>query len=630
MRTPFFCVPLLLCLAAPQHACLADDGRISEGPPGPHILWISSEDHGPQLGCYGDALATTPQVDRLATRGLRYARCWSNAPVCAPARTMIITGMYANSLGAEHMRSMVPLPQGVRLFPSILREHGYYCTNNQKEDYNVAATEVVWDESSNKAHWKNRPQASQPFFAVFNSQVSHESAIRRFQGQPEHDPAQVRIPAYHPDTPTVRRDWAIFYDSVAKADADAGRRLQELEAAGHADDTIVFYWADHGSGMPRGKRWPGNSGLHVPLIVHIPEKFAHLRPDDYQPEGVSHRLVSFVDFAPTVLRLAGIEPPSWMQGHAFLGETATPPQLYLHGIKGRMDEREDFSRSITDGRFVYIRNFHPFRSHGQHVAYQFETPTTKDWYTQFVAGNLTDAQSHFWTTPRPSEELYDLASDPDEVLNLAHDPSHQGKRDELRDALMRHLVHIKDLGFLPEGERFRRCGDLSPYDWARQPDNDACDLAMQAADVASRTDTVAAPQLAALCASEDSVLRYWGALGLLMRGEDAVQANTPWLRAAGRDDSPYVAIAAARTLATYGTQDDQRAAMELLLAQANWATSQDVFGTMQALDALDSLPQSLQPFAHTIDALPSSGALPHQRYEIIVPRLIDALRAGNP
>ena len=306
--------------------CLAQVSKGTADGTRPNILWISSEDHGPQMGCYGDSLAVTPNVDALASRGVRYATCWSNAPVCAPARTTIITGMYPPSLGAEHMRSMVAMPEGTRLFPSILRERGYYCTNNSKEDYNVAVSEKVWDVSSNKAHWKNRPDADQPFFAVFNSTLSHESAIRRFKGEPKHDVTKVRVPAYHPDTPTSRRDWAIYYDTVTQADEAAGKHLKELEAAGLAESTIVFYWGDHGSGMPRSKRWPCNSGLHVPLIVYIPEAYAHLRPYDYKAGGISERPVSFVDFAPTMLSLAGIPPKTWMQGKAFLGPYAGADQ----------------------------------------------------------------------------------------------------------------------------------------------------------------------------------------------------------------------------------------------------------------------------------------------------------------
>ncbi|MDH7571061.1 MAG: sulfatase-like hydrolase/transferase, partial [Armatimonadota bacterium] len=237
---------------APLHAA-------ARATPRPNILWITAEDHGPQLGCYGDPYADTPHLDALAARGMRYLHAWSTAPVCAPARTAIICGMYPSSLGAEHMRSMVPAPAGTRLFPQFLREVGYYCTNNAKEDYNVRKPPGVWDASSPRAHWRNRAPA-QPFFAVFNFTGTHESQIWNKGRGLKHDPARAPLPAYHPDLPETRADWAKYYDNVTAADARAGELLRELSDAGLADDTIVFYYADHGPGMPRCKRTACNSG----------------------------------------------------------------------------------------------------------------------------------------------------------------------------------------------------------------------------------------------------------------------------------------------------------------------------------------------------------------------------------
>ncbi|MEO6740735.1 MAG: sulfatase, partial [Chthoniobacteraceae bacterium] len=365
----------------------------------PNILWITSEDHGPHMGCYGDTFATTPNVDALAKRGMIYAHCWSNAPVCAPARTTIITGMYPTSLGAEHMRSMVPFPKGKKMFPQFLREAGWYCSNNAKEDYNIEKPGQVWDESSKNAHWRKRPEGV-PFFAVFNSLKSHESQIRTRPHKQVHDPAKVRVPAYHPDTPEVRQDWAQYYDQVSEADADAGALLADLEKDGLSEDTIVFYYADHGSGMPRSKRWPYNSGLQVPLVVYIPEKFKELRPPEYQAGGKSERLVSFVDLAPTMLSLIGVQPPEWMQGHAFLGKFITEPQPFLHGFRGRMDERLDLVRSVTDGRYVYVRNYMPHLIYGQHLNYMWQTPTTRVWEQLHKEGKLNAVQDKFWN-PKP-------------------------------------------------------------------------------------------------------------------------------------------------------------------------------------------------------------------------------------
>ena len=231
----------------------------------PNILWITSEDNGPQLGCYGDDYANTPNIDRLAEQSLRYHRCWSNAPVCAPARTTIISGMYATSLGGHHMRSGVRVPPSFDTYPDILRKAGYYCTNNSKKDYNFAAEDGGWNDSGRKAHWRNRPEKDTPFFSIFNFTVSHESKIRTRPHQLKHDPAKAPLPAYHPDTAEVRHDWAQYYDKMTEMDQQVGEILAELEADGLNESTIIFYYGDHGSGMPRSKRWPFDSGLRVPL-----------------------------------------------------------------------------------------------------------------------------------------------------------------------------------------------------------------------------------------------------------------------------------------------------------------------------------------------------------------------------
>ncbi|XZE55117.1 sulfatase-like hydrolase/transferase [Planctomycetaceae bacterium SH139] len=591
----------------------------------PNIVWISSEDHGPEMGCYGDPQATTPNVDELAARGLRYAKCWSSAPVCAPARTTLITGMYPASLGAEDMRSMVKMPKGTRMFPCFLRDEGYYCTNASKEDYNVHKTGKVWDESSGKAHWRNRKDA-QPFFAVFNSTVSHESAIRKHSGPTTHDPAAMRVPAYHPDTPTVRRDWAIYYDSVTRADAAAGARLRELEEAGLVDSTIVFYWGDHGSGMPRSKRWPCNSGLHVPLIVYIPEQFAELRPADYQAGGVSERLVSFVDFAPTVLSLAGIKPPAWMQGHAFLGAHISPPQEFIHGFRGRMDERLDLVRSVTDGRYVYLRNYHPERSQGQHVSYQFETPTTAEWRKLYDAGVLNAAQSIFWKTPKENEELYDLQQDRDEVRNLANSAAHQAILERLRLAQQDHAEQILDLGLIPEGQRFALAGDQPFYDWARTPGAYDFQRVFQAAEQASRPVSDVSGNSEAGLNDQNRVVRYWAHVGLLIGGEQAVQAQQDRLIAALEDEVPEIRVTAARALAMHGTPELVRKAVRQLVQDADWG-QQSVWAAMLALDALGEIPAAeLAGFQQEISALSNQGPMPDSRYSSYVPRLLKDLR----
>ncbi len=577
----------------------------------PNVVWLTSEDHGPEMGCYGDPLARTPNVDALAEKGMIFTRVWAVHPVCAPARTALIMGMYGHSTGAMHMRSMVPMPAGTKMFPELLREAGYYCTNNEKEDYNLPKTERTWDESSKEAHWRKRREG-QPFFAVFNSMKSHESQIRVRPHELVTDPAKVRVPAYHPDLPEVRRDWAQYYDQVSAADADAGARLRELEEAGLAEETIVFYFGDHGSGMPRSKRWPGNSGLHVPLVVYFPPKWRHLAPEEYRPGGRSDRLVSFVDFAPTLLSLAGVRPPEWMQGRAFAGKWAGDGASYLFGARGRIDERADEVRSVTDGRYVYLRNFRLDTPQGPFIAYQFETPTTRVWREQFEAGKTNEAQSAFWRTPRAPEELYDLQSDPDEVRNLAESAEHRAIKERMREALFSHLEEIRDVCLLPEGEMVARSRGGSPYDMARNGDVYPLQRIMSAADLAAELGLDDVDRLGELLRDDDSAVRTWAALGVLMRGEPAVRKMEDALQVAMKDGSPLVRVAAARALAQHGTNSSD-AALAVLGDHAD-PKVHGVFVAMSALEAIDQLGEKGEPLKARVRSIDDAAGLPHPRY----------------
>ena len=592
----------------------------------PNILWLTSEDHGPEMGCYGDKNARTPNVDALAAKGMIFRRAWSVAPVCAPARTAIITGLYPSSSGGLHMRSMVPLPDNLKLLPQYLREAGYYCTNNSKEDYNVRKPRELWNESSGMAHW-NKRAADQPFFAIFNSTKSHESQLRTRPHKQVADPANMRVPAYHPDTPEVRQDWAQYYDKVSEADADAGKRLKEIADAGLAEETIVFYYGDHGSGMPRSKRWPCNSGLHVPLVVYFPEKWQHLAPKEYAVGGKSERMISFVDLAPTVLSLAGIKPPAWMQGHAFAGKFQTEPQPYLFGERGRMDERMDLVRSVTDGRYVYLRNYFPHVSQAQRVAYQFETPTTRVWRKLFDAGQATDAQSIFWREPKTPEELYDLQSDRDEVRNLAASTEHRAILEKLRGAQREHLVAIRDICFLPEGELHSRAEGSTPYTLARDAQKYPQARIVAAAELASNLSPTALPELAKLLKDQDSAVRWWGALGHLMRGRAAVASSEGVLLEALRDGSPYVRIVAAQALGQYG-QDDGRAAALKTLAELAPPKDNGALVAMSALAAIEALGDEAKSLHRLVRELNPNGPSPDARYNSYVPRLIQNIAPG--
>lgn len=595
------------------------------GPLRPNILWLTSEDNGPHLGCYGDAYAETPHLDALAKRGLLYRHVWSNAPVCAPARTTIISGLYPTSTGAEHMRSMTRLPAEFAYYPELLRKAGYYCTNNNKQDYNLETPSSLWDDSSPRAHWKNR-KPGQPFFAIFNFTVTHESQVRKRPHRAVHDPAAVRIPAYHPDTPQSRQDWAQYYDQLTEMDRQVGLRLAELAEAGLAEDTIIFYYGDHGPGLPRNKRWPYNSGLHVPLLLSIPAKYRELWPADYQPGGQSERLVSFVDLAPTLLSLSGTKPPSYYQGQAFAGPHATPGPDYLHGFRGRMDERYDLVRSIRDSRYVYIRNYMPHKIYGQHVSYMFETPTTQVWQQLHLAGKLTAAQATFWRPKRP-EELYDLSQDPDEVHNLIDSPEHQAIRTRLSRALREQIMRMRDVGFLPEGEIHTRSSGSTPYELGRDQARYPLERIVAQAELASSLEPESLPALVAGLNDADSAVRYWSALGILMRGKSAAVESREGLVAALTDSSPFVRIAAAESLGRHGQAEDQTAALSVLLTAAR-VDQQGLFVSLAALNALDELDQIAAPAAETIRSLPKTTRGIPNRLDGYISRLLEHIPAG--
>lgn len=449
MRIAILAVVLiaLIELAAPTRAEGQD--------PRPNIVWISIEDISPRVGAYGDPVARTPEMDRLAAEGVRYTRAFTTAGVCAPSRSAIITGMYQNGIGTHHMRTSqegpglptpyeaVPPPY-VKAFPEYLRRAGYFATNNFKTDYQFGTPFTVWDESSREAHWRSPRRApGQPFFAVFNIMTTHES--RSWVGPQDTvgtDPAAVEVPPYYPDTPTVRRQIARHYDNIAAADARVGEILAQLEEDGHADDTIVFLWGDHGDGLPRAKRWLYDSGLRVPLIIRWPGAIA--------PGSVSDRLVSLVDLGPTVLSVAGVRVPVHMDGRAFLGPQSRPARQYVHAARDRIDLVYDMVRATRDSRYKYLRNYDPQTPYVQLVPYRNNSGIVQELLRLHAAGALAGAAALWLRDHRPPEELYDLAEDPHEVRNLAGDPAAAPILERLRAAMDRWMDEIEDLGYLPE------------------------------------------------------------------------------------------------------------------------------------------------------------------------------------
>ncbi len=435
----------------------------------PNIVWISNEDMSPHLGAYGDKLARTPVLDRLAKESIRYTRAFTTAPVCAPSRAAIITGMYQNAIGAQHMRTTedrVPELPGpylavppfyVKAFPEYLRAAGYFTSNRAKTDYQFGVPFTIWDDLGREAHWRNRPDKSQPFFSVFNLEVTHESQI--FPSSPARkgkplvtNPASVQVPPYYPDTPLVREELARMYDNIADMDTQVGELLKQLEADGLADNTIVFYWSDHGDGVPRSKRSLYDSGLRVPLMIRWPKGLGPA----VAAGTVNDDLVSFVDLAPTVLAAAGVSVPAHLQGRTLVGPSAGSAPPFVFAARDRMDIEYDMMRSARDARYLYIRNFAPEQPYAGHIIYRNQSAIMQEWFRLQAEGKLTGAAALWMRTSRPAEELYDTTADAFQIRNLSDDPAHRATLERMRHAVTEWMTRIGDQGLINEPEMIQR------------------------------------------------------------------------------------------------------------------------------------------------------------------------------
>ena len=561
-------------------------------PERPNILWLVSEDNNPFIGAYGDPLARTPTIDALAAGGLLFRNAFSNAPVCAPSRFGILTGVYPESCApANQMRAEGHVPEGFRTYPELLRAAGYFCTNNAKTDYNCDVDpEAIWDGQGTDAHWRARLDPSQPFMAVFNYETTHESRLFS-PAEGRVTPDMVTIPPFLPDTPGMRQDFATYYNLIERMDGQLAERLAELAADGLAEDTIVFYYSDNGGVLPRSKRYCNDDGLRCALVVHVPPKWQHLMPA--RPGSEIASPVTFVDLAPTVLAIAGVAQPAQMTVKPFLAPKAEP-QRYAFAMRNRMDERIDFQRTVTDGRWRYIRNYMPHRPLGQQQAFAWIAKGYQDWEQAWIDGRLDETQARFFR-PRSFEELYDLQADPHELTNLAADSAHQTARLALSDALDGHMLAIHDNGFLPEG--------MAGEGW--QPSRDRTlyplDQVMAVARIAALGQVDGLPQLTAALRSPVEVIRYWAAIGLLILGSNAAPARTQMLEALTGDPSAHVRIQLAEAL---GKMGEAEGAVPVLVALADPAQPWQI--RLHAINALTFLGKAALPALDTARAAEAS------------------------
>jgi arylsulfatase A-like enzyme len=524
---------------------------------------------------------------------MRFTAAYSNAAVCAVARSTILNGVYAPSQGTQHMRSRHPIPASIKPYVSYLREQGYYCTNSAKTDYNFKGNDnAIWDECSGRAHYRKRP-AGKPFFAIFNLTETHESSLfpKKDEPAPRLDPAKLSVPPYLPDLPEVRSDFARYHDRVTAMDTEVGRILDQLEKAGLAEDTIVFYYSDHAGPTPRGKRYLEDTGVRVPMILRIPEKYRDLAP--FKPGQTVAEPVSFVDLAPTLLSLVGQPKPDYMQGRAFLGskrvEPPADPAVFL--FADRFDEIYGMRRGITDGRWKYIRRFTPHLPAAPYSYYQFSMPSWTAIQKAWKDGKLTGIHKALWEAPQATEELFDTQSDPWEIKNLAADPAHAERLAALRARLKKTMAETFDTGLIPEPMFGRLAGSATIREYARSPEfrlQPVLDLAF----LATSNNPADLPAFITAMSAADPVERYWAIQGCLTLGPAAAPASDALLKLL-KDPEPANRIAAAHALHLAGRPAEAKAALLAELDQPlNEYATQFVLNTLTAAGALEAIPDA--------------------------------------
>lgn len=527
----------------------------------PNIVWLVSEDNSANyLKLYDDAGAATPAIEALARQGIVFDHAFSNAPVCSVARTTLATGCYGPRIGTQfHRKSVpVPLPKGVRMFPQLLREAGYYTANNNKTDYNAIAGPNVWDESSKRATWRKRADG-QPFFYMQSFPVSHESSLHFTRRQmaeqkTKTDPATVAVAPYHPDTPTFRYTNARYRDRIMQMDEQIGAIVKQLEEDGLLKNTFIFYFGDHGGVLPRGKGYAYESGLHVPLVVRLPERFRdgiRLKPGSRESS-----FVSFVDFGPTVLELAGVPVPEQMDGRPFSAfrqersPAATADAAF--GYADRFDEKYDLVRSVRVGSFKYIRNFQPFNFDGLQNNYRYRMLAYEEWRKLFEDGKLSDVQSQFFTA-RPPEQLFDLSQDPHETRNLALDPKHRKTLLQLRERLTSWMKSMPDLSMYPESvlaeEAFQ-----NPVQFGQQHQQQIAEL-IDTANLSLQPFEISRADLLAALKHDSPWQRYWALIACSSFGGEARELVPLAKQLAAEDPNRLVRVRAAEFLALLQEQD---------------------------------------------------------------------------
>ena len=482
----------------------------------PNFVFIVSEDNSIHyLRLYGNKLGITPNIERLADNGLTFNHAFSGAPVCSVARSTLATAMHAPRVGFQYHRksALASLPPGVKPWSQVLRENGYYTTNNAKTDYNFNVNrKEVWDMSSNKATWRNRPNKAMPFFHMQSFADSHESRLhfplKQMETPTKTSPDDVMLQPYFPDTPIMRYTKARYYDRIRVIDSQVGKIVNQLKEDGILEDTFVFYFGDHGGVMPRSKGYAYESGLHVPLVVRIPENFKKLI--DHKRGTRTNGFVSFIDFGPTVLNLASISVHKELDGQAFFGKGVSAADLAnrdeVFGHADRFDEKFDMVRTYRKGKWKYIRNYQSYYADGLQNNYRYRQLAYDNWRNLYRAERLNPVQRQFFER-RSVEQLFNLEKDPHEVTNLAADPAQSKRLAEMRGLLKNKMKSINDLSFYPEN-RMVTTALNDGVAFGREHSKQISRLS-DLADTALRPFSEVQQTLASSLQSKGALRRYW-------------------------------------------------------------------------------------------------------------------------
>lgn len=590
----------------------------------PNILWLTFEDTSAyEFACYGNPDVATPNVDKLAETGIQFMQASSTAPHCSPARSTLITGCYATTFGMDNHRRRWNTPAGI-FYPEIMRKAGYFCTNNYKTDYNTTRNhKAIWDECGRSATYNSpKRKKDQPFFAVFNANITHMSRLtsvtlegRRDFAAKGLDPAKLKLPPHVPDLKETRSDYAFHLEGVQDVDRWIGSFLKDLEQRGLLENTIILVNSDHGGCSPRGKGFPFESGLRVPMVLRLPAKYQHL--SKLKPGSQTDRLVGFVDVAPTLLSLMGLKPPAAMQGKAFMGPYKQAPRKWQFGFRTNQEKHYDPCRSVSDGRWKYIRSYLPMKPFNLRNAFQWQMPSNLAWDAYALKHQSPEAgePNPAWMQPyqmKPAEMLFDLSKDPFELNNLAGDDRYADILAKMRSAVSKHVRKTRDLGFFPPTTKEKKKG-VALYDWVRDTGYDLEPL-FAAAELASLPDASSRDQLISYVGAAEPEVRFWGAygLGLLAERGELTECPAPLRKAVSDSDSSVAASAALACCLAGETKIGMDALIQGLATHRGEA--KDPF--YSALETLSWMPSQQATLRAYLEPIQKTGGFPAKSISI--------------